>query len=96
MNRRELFGALAVVGAVAVLPAAAYAAGRGGFQPHVYLARSTSLPGRLEHETWRHSTDSTWARTAIFGPEMEYQDRYDHMNELYLWERPRSLKEPKL
>jgi hypothetical protein len=89
MNRRELFSTMAAAMAAAALPVAAYASAP---VPHVYLARSTRLASGLEHETWLHSTDRGWARTAIFGSEMDYKDRYDHMNELYLWERPRSLK----
>jgi len=64
--------------------------------PHVYLAYSRLLDDGLWYETWRHS-GNPWERSMVVGAEMDYREKYHfmnelYMNELYLWERPRSLK----
>lgn len=86
MNRRELFGAMAAGAAAAMLPAWVSTAVP---YPHVYLARSEDVGNELERETWKHSTDGGWARMMVVHQDMPYKERYDIMNELYLWGRDR-------
>ena len=68
--------------------------------PHVYMAHSELLPDTFAWlETWRHSTDPHWARSLLVTDAetldggFDYASRHSFMNELYLWERPRSLKQ---
>ena len=84
MNRRELFGAMAATAAVAALPMLTYTAVP---YPHVYLAHSRLTDNHTWLETWRHSTDRDWSRMII--ADLPYKERYDIVNELYLWERDR-------
>ena len=92
MNRRELFGAMAATAAVAALPMLTYTAVP---YPHVYLARAERVESTMHWlETWRHATDPSWVRLLPVADKdildgFPYEERYDIVNELYLWERDR-------